>query len=447
MRFCRFLLTVAMFWQLCLSSAQAQLGDGECTVYLEPTQFHDFLLNEVGIQDVVDFAIAAPYMSTPPVTDGLLGDGEYANKCYFTYAENENPGQSWPALDNLNDGDPDLTTTLHFAHDDNFLYVAFDVTDDFLDLDNPANSFQNDGVELFINPDLDVGDGWGLGKIQIYVDASAEGDIEFNNRGTAGGVVRTIPFDGEDPVPGEFYTAGLVRADESGYVVEMQIPLSTLDTAGGDEGDPIPAETGDFVLINTAIDDNDATDNLAAQTGHHLMWHFDGAGSPFGGGEAIWPVPLQLTPEGATGPDGDYNGNGVLDPGDIDEQAVAMLTPTDNLAKYDENGDGRINSQDRIVWVTDLAKTWFGDANFDGSFSTDDLVQVFAAGKYETADSATWEQGDWDGDMKFDSSDLVAAFSDGGFEVGPRPSVSAVPEPSSAVLLLLGCLAFVRRRK
>ncbi len=61
---------------------------------------------------------------------------------------------------------------------------------------------------------------------------------------------------------------------------------------------------------------------------------------------------------------------------------------------------------------------------------------------------AVWSEGDWSGDMVFDSGDLVAAFSDGGFELGPRPpAVAAVPEPTSCVLLLLGCLALVRGRK
>ena len=100
-----------------------------------------------------------------------------------------------------------------------------------------------------------------------------------------------------------------------------------------------------------------------------------------------------------------------------------------------------------MIWVQTHAKTWFGDANFDGVFSTDDLVAVFAAGKYETEQMATWAEGDWSGDMVFDSGDLVAAFSDGGFELGPRQAVAAVPEPSSLVLLVLGCLALVRRRR
>ena len=49
-----------------------------------------------------------------------------------------------------------------------------------------------------------------------------------------------------------------------------------------------------------------------------------------------------LVPE-VEGLPGDYNSDGVVDTADIDLQAVAMKTPMDNLATFDENGDGTIN--------------------------------------------------------------------------------------------------------
>ena len=63
-----------------------------------------------------------------------------------------------------------------------------------------------------------------------------------------------------------------MKEDESGYIVEFKIPLGSLDTAGGDEDEPIPMQTGDIAMINTAIDDNDEDDDLGAQNGHHLLW-------------------------------------------------------------------------------------------------------------------------------------------------------------------------------
>lgn len=140
---------------------------------------------------------------------------------------------------------------------------------------------------------------------------------------------------------------------------------------------------------------------------------------------------------------GDFDGNGTLDGADLDLMADGFLT---NDLTYDVDGDGDLDADDRVYWVNELADTWMGDSNFDGEFNSTDFVDVFGAGLYETGTAATWTQGDWDGDGFFGSSDFVAAFANGGYEVGPRAATQAVPEPSAAILLLLGCLAFTRRR-
>ena len=89
---------------------------------------------------------------------------------------------------------------------------------------------------------------------------------------------------------------------------------------------------------------------------------------------------------------------------------------------------------------------WIGDANLDGEFNSSDLVTVFGAGRYETGEVAAWSQGDWNDDRLFNSGDLVAAFRDGGYEMGTRPSVAAVPEPSSLLMMLSGMLGIGRIR-
>ena len=68
-------------------------------------------------------------------------------------------------------------------------------------------------------------------------------------------------------------------------------------------------------------------------------------------------------------------------------------------------------------------------------------------GLYETGAAALWADGDFDGNGAFESGDLVAALADGGYEAGPRPAVAAVPEPSSCILLALGMLLVLKRRR
>ena len=52
---------------------------------------------------------------------------------------------------------------------------------------------------------------------------------------------------------------------------------------------------------------------------------------------------------------------------------------------------------DRQFWITDLKSTWNGDANIDGEFNRTDFVEVFRTAKYESGETARWDQGDWNG--------------------------------------------------
>ena len=101
----------------------------------------------------------------------------------------------------------------------------------------------------------------------------------------------------------------------------------------------------------------------------------------------------------------------------------------------------------RVAAVHDDYNTWMGDANLDGEFNSSDLIVVFQGGVYETGAAALWADGDFDGDGVFASGDLVAALQDGGYEAGPRAAVAAVPEPSSCILLALGMLLVLKRRR
>ena len=131
---------------------------------------------------------------------------------------------------------------------------------------------------------------------------------------------------------------------------------------------------------------------------------------------------------------------------DFDEVAVVrLLGAADPAARLD---DGTLTDPAaRADYVHDVLGTWLGDADLDGQFNSSDLVTVFTAGKYESGDAAVWAEGDWNGDSTFGSGDLVVAFTDGGYEAGPRPAMAAVPEPSSCILLALGMLLVLKRRR
>ena len=135
---------------------------------------------------------------------------------------------------------------------------------------------------------------------------------------------------------------------------------------------------------------------------------------------------------------GDFDGDGKLTANDID--LLSAANPTDPL--FDLDHDGIVTDNDRTVWVVDLRGSYFGDANFDCVFNSNDFVQVFVFGKYETGEAAGWAEGDWNGDGYFDSNDFVTAMTAGGYELGPR----ACPEPSGGLMLLLGFAGLMRRK-
>lgn len=161
---------------------------------------------------------------------------------------------------------------------------------------------------------------------------------------------------------------------------------------------------------------------------------------------ALSPEELLYTTGGGGGVDGDFNGSGDLDLEDIDLLTAAVAAASTDLS-FDLTSDGAVNSDDVVFWTKDLANSWVGDSNLDGEFNSGDFVAVFTPGKFESGNAAVWSEGDWNADGVFDSSDFVFAFTDGGYEQGPRTATAAVPEPTGCLLLLLGSLTLIHRRR
>jgi hypothetical protein len=152
-------------------------------------------------------------------------------------------------------------------------------------------------------------------------------------------------------------------------------------------------------------------------------------------------------------PIGDFDANNRLDVRDLDSLSDLIRRGTIRGSApremYDVSGDGIVDLNDRQMWVEQIKKTWFGDANLDGEFNTADLITVFTAGQYEDGieNNSTWSTGDWDLDGDFNTGDLVIAFQHGGYENGRRPGAIAVPEPHSIQGVLLGLAAILTRMR
>ena len=107
----------------------------------------------------------------------------------------------------------------------------------------------------------------------------------------------------------------------------------------------------------------------------------------------VFPASFSPTAAGLTmamSTTGDLDANDTLDAADVDVLANRIggrkFQPwwLRDVA-FDMNGDSSIDLEDHRVWVKDIKHTWFGDADLDGEFNSDDFVQAFQAGKYERA--------------------------------------------------------------
>ncbi len=136
----------------------------------------------------------------------------------------------------------------------------------------------------------------------------------------------------------------------------------------------------------------------------------------------------------------DINDDGVLNAADADLLSL-IIRRNGADAVADLSIDGKVDQTDLGLWIHEHRKSYFGDANLDGQFNSQDLTLVFQAGEYEDFVEANtgWADGDWNADGEFSSSDLVVAFQDGGYEQGPRQDVTiSVPEPSGVWIWIVG---------
>ncbi|MHC4996870.1 MAG: EF-hand domain-containing protein, partial [Planctomycetota bacterium] len=156
----------------------------------------------------------------------------------------------------------------------------------------------------------------------------------------------------------------------------------------------------------------------------------------------------------STAPDlilGDIDGNGVLDEFDIDAMSAALADEMHLPPPFlDINGDGFDNGADGVFLVEDLLGFSSADFNLDDIVGVPDLIvwaQNFGAA------GALFSQGDADFDGTVGVPDLISwaqRFGTTTHTASPLSTVSsatAIPEPTSALLLIGAALGLARHRR
>ena len=298
--------------------------------------------------------------------------------------------------------------------------------DDFFPVDIFRIQVANDSQNVYFHLESiawEVDEAWRIGT---YLDADADETTGYNGNFLAVGSdyliegSTTYQFTGGTQAEwGWGHTADLERDQSSMLDVELAIPRSAIGN---------PTEFNFILFANNFCCDFQEPDDIYPNEGANL----DGFYLSYELGTVILP--------------GDFDGNGNLDLQDINalHEQIALAT---NDVSFDLNADKVVDTTDSEIWVRDLKRSWFGDANLDGKFNSSDLVSVFQAGKFEQDIAASWQHGDWNADQRFGSGDLVKAFQDAGYEQGPRAAGKLIPEPESALILLIGLIAIHCRQR
>ncbi len=139
---------------------------------------------------------------------------------------------------------------------------------------------------------------------------------------------------------------------------------------------------------------------------------------------------------------GDLNGNGRIDPGDVDLMTgqlgvpLALSHPRFNLVP-----DGVVDEADKAALIHDFMHTKFGDVNLDGSVSLLDLDTL----ALNLGGVGGWGDGDFNGDGYVSLLDIDYLGTN--FE-GSAATPLLAPEPATAfVMVSCGLAATFRRRQ
>lgn len=136
----------------------------------------------------------------------------------------------------------------------------------------------------------------------------------------------------------------------------------------------------------------------------------------------------------------DFDGNGMLDAGDLDYLQNQLASGTNQL-RFDFSRDAALSSADVASWLYDILGTLPGDANLDGTVDGADFL-LWNQSKLQV--TGRWTQGDFNFDGVTDGQDF-AIWNQYKFQSASFGAM--VPEPTAVTLwCCLGLWIWARRR-
>ncbi len=121
---------------------------------------------------------------------------------------------------------------------------------------------------------------------------------------------------------------------------------------------------------------------------------------------------------------------------DIDLLSTAVREGN-NEGVFDLNGDGAVDDVDRTVWVTHVAGTFSGDADLNQNVEFADFLALSSNFGLDGG----WAEGNFDGKGNVEFADFLMLSANFGKSA---TAVAAVPEPSAALLLVVGVVCMFR---
>jgi len=193
--------------------------------------------------------IAYPVDGDPPVIDGVLDEDEYEDsmRLRVTFNDPKNPPGHVPAWLPAPQNWADLSYMFYAVYDEDNLYIAVDVRDDFVIDDGPdcwgKFPWYDDDVEIFVDGD----------RVRNDIAVEAPGKEGFQLLMDVGGDAWASC--GEDNINAVIDWDAMPGLRRKGYLIEFRISLASIDTE--DDGAEVPPGPGDSIGFNVAVGDDD----------------------------------------------------------------------------------------------------------------------------------------------------------------------------------------------